>query len=651
MPSSTPTNRPEDLIARLGSADGEAKLKSLRELKNQIIGNRTKKLSYAKLGAVPAVVSILATAIDGGDSSLILQSAATIGSFACGVDAGVRAVLNSGAISLLLQLLSHSNDKILDAGARSLKMIYQSKLAPKYDFLQKENSSFVYSLLNGENENVTGLGASIISHSCQTTADQKVLCEAGVLRKLQNLLEGSINQRDASLEALAMIMKNNDEVISEFVEADGGKTLQVVTELIRDKFPRTRLLACMCLAEIWNISPGHVQDAVLRTKLIYTLLELLDEHNQVGDEAPFALVNLLLQEDIQKLAFETGAIEKLCFHLQKDQLQVKRFRGVLLALAELCSKLEICRSRLMSLQVLKFIIDALSHDSSEVRNAACICLRSVSRSVKSLSAGRFMNETTLIPLLRLLNDSSLDVQIAALNTISNVVVDFASHKSTFVQCGGVKQLVQLSKSMDSDIRLHAVRALRNLIFLTDYRAKLGIFSELTTSTLSSLISDSDPSVQEQALGFVCNLVDGCADSIEFVFFEDALLLSNIGRQLHNSSKVEICIQGMYALANIAAGNDCQKEATMDLLIPLSSQGQFTIINFLQSNDNSLRTATVWFVVNLIMPCNTAACSRVVRIRDAGIYSQIKSMVCDSCLDVKLRVKTALQLFYMIDKDC
>lgn len=641
MPSSTPTNRPEDLIARLGSADGEAKLKSLRELKNQIIGNRTKKLSYAKLGAVPAVVSILATAIDGEDSALILQSAASIGSFACGVDAGVRAVLNSGAVTLLLRLLSHSNDKIVDAGARSLKMIYQSNLAPKYDFLQRENSKFVISLLNGENENVTGLGASIIAHSCQTTADQKVLCEAGVLRKLQNLLEGSVNQRDASLEALAMIMKNNSDVILEFVEADGGKTLRVVTELIRDKYPRTKLLVCICLAEIWNISPGHVQDVVLRTKLIHTLLELLDENGQVGDEAPFALVNLLLQEDIQKLAFETGAIEKLCFHLQKDQLQAKRFRGILLALAELCSKLEICRSKLMSLQALKFIIDALSHDSSEVRSAACICLRSVSRSVKNLSAGRFMNETTLIPLLQLLNDSCNDVQVAALSTISNVVVDFASQKSTFVQYGGVKQLVQLSKSMDSDIRLHAMWALRNLVFLADYKAKLAIFSELTTSTLSSLVSDSDPSVQEQALGFVCNLVDGCADSIQLMFFEDALLLSNIGRQLRNSSKVEVCIQGMYALNNIAAGNDCQKEAAMDLLIPPNGHEQSIVINFLQSSDSRLRTATVWFLENLTLPCSSAACSRVARIRDAGIYSQIKSMVNDPCLDVKLRVRTAL----------
>lgn len=62
------------------------------------------------------------------------------------------------------------------------------------------------------------------------------------------------------------------------------------------------------------------------------------------------------------------------------------------------------------------------------------------------------------------------------------------HKSLFVQNGGVKQLVQLSKSMDSVIRLNAVWALRNLVFLVDSRCKEVIFMELRALTLTSLVS-------------------------------------------------------------------------------------------------------------------------------------------------------------------
>lgn len=126
MPASVASNhpsRPEDLIGRLNSTQTsyEAKLKALRDLKNQIIGNRTKKLAFLKLGAVPSVVAILsssvaASAAQGGDrefhEAVLIQAAAAIGSFACGLDAGVKAVLDAGAFPILLSLISHLNEKV-----------------------------------------------------------------------------------------------------------------------------------------------------------------------------------------------------------------------------------------------------------------------------------------------------------------------------------------------------------------------------------------------------------------------------------------------------------------------------------------------------------------------------------------------------------
>lgn len=123
MPASAASShlgRPEDLIGRLNSGHTpyEAKLKALRDLKNQIIGNRTKKIAFLKLGAVPSVVSILSSAqADGGDNrefleAVLVQSAVAIGSFACGLDAGVKAVLDAGAVPLLIGLISHRNEKV-----------------------------------------------------------------------------------------------------------------------------------------------------------------------------------------------------------------------------------------------------------------------------------------------------------------------------------------------------------------------------------------------------------------------------------------------------------------------------------------------------------------------------------------------------------
>lgn len=67
--------KPEDVVISLRSPDSEARLRALRQVKNQIIGNRTKKLEYLELGAVPKVVYILATE---KDSTMLVQVRASL---------------------------------------------------------------------------------------------------------------------------------------------------------------------------------------------------------------------------------------------------------------------------------------------------------------------------------------------------------------------------------------------------------------------------------------------------------------------------------------------------------------------------------------------------------------------------------------------
>ncbi|XP_022637501.1 armadillo repeat-containing protein 8 isoform X2 [Vigna radiata var. radiata] len=623
MPATRPSS---DLILhRLTSSDCEIKLKAIREVKNQIIGNRTKKLSYIKLGAVPVLAAVLASADADSTpgSSLVVQSAAALGSFACGVDAGVRAILDAGAFPHLIRLLSAADDKVVDAAARSLRMIYQSKLAPKYDFYKEQDMGFLLSLLKSGNENLTGLGASIVIHSCETSDEQNILCHAGALEKFISLLDGSLSQRDSSLESIAAILKNNPEVVSKFVDLQSRRALSSIIELTKDRYSQTRLLASLCLICVKNSSSCYLQDTGIETKLINILLELLDDSGKVGDNACFAFSSLVAEKDVQKLAFEANAIDKLNSHLQNCALHPKRLEGIFLALAALCSKLECCRSKFLSLQVLNMLVDALTYDDANVRTAACICLKNVSRSIKNSSAGYFTNERIITTLVRLLSDRSTSVQVAALGAISNLVIDFTPQKSKFIQCGGIKELVHLTKSMDSSLRLNAVWALRNMVFLADKMYP-------------------EPSVQEQALALVRNLVDGCIDCVEYAFAEDGIILDAVGRQLQKSSKIEIGIQGMYLLSNIACGNESHKEAVMQLLFSEAENGSHSFFSqFLLSNDSRLRPSALWVIVNLTFPSSPGAFGRIVKLRSVGIVSQIKKMVNDPCMDVKLRARQAL----------
>lgn len=95
---------------------------------------------------------------------------------------------------------------------------------------------------------------------------------------------------------------------------------------------------------------------------------------------------------------------------------------------------------------------------------------------------------------------------------------------------------------------------------------------------------------------------------------------------------------MYVLCNVASGNEFHKEAVMhQLLMQADPDALSIVVKFLQNNDSQLRIAAVWALVNLTSPSNPGAFGRVVRLRNAGVVQQLKTMVTDTCLDVKVNI--------------
>lgn len=112
----------QEVVDRLRSPDRSTRLKAVREIKNQIIGNKNKKLSYIKLEAVPRVVELLK---ENADAHLLVQSAATVGSFAYGLEDGFQAVVASGGVQHLLHAVSSQDDTVVEAALRALKLVWQ----------------------------------------------------------------------------------------------------------------------------------------------------------------------------------------------------------------------------------------------------------------------------------------------------------------------------------------------------------------------------------------------------------------------------------------------------------------------------------------------------------------------------------------------
>jgi armadillo repeat-containing protein 8 len=66
---------------------------------------------------------------------------------------------------------------------------------------------------------------------------------------------------------------------------------------------------------------------------------------------------------------------------------------------------------------------------------------------------------------------------------------------------------------------------------------------------------------------------------------------------------------MFVLANIAAGNELNKEAVMNVVVlhRADRMKPSFVVKFLQSKDKQLRVSTLWYIVNLIyLKCEAAS---------------------------------------------
>ena len=119
---------PGDLLERLQAPEPSGRLKAVRSIRDQIIGNRSRKLAYLKLGAVDRLIELLS---DPEAESLIrINCAATVGSLAYGIEDGLRAVVASGGVAHLIRLLSSVDERVVEASVRALKMVVAHHVSP-----------------------------------------------------------------------------------------------------------------------------------------------------------------------------------------------------------------------------------------------------------------------------------------------------------------------------------------------------------------------------------------------------------------------------------------------------------------------------------------------------------------------------------------
>ena len=216
-------------------------------------------------------------------------------------------------------------------------------------------------------------------------------------------------------------------------------------------------------------------------------------------------------------------------------------------------------------------------------------------------------------------------------------------KENILAAGGVRELASLSKSMDSILRLHSTWAIKNLLYRADRTLKQRVMEELTWPQLLTLLNDSEPEVQVQAVTIVRNLVFGKEDDIEMVVqYQNGEILSILERILSptSGSSAEMKQHAVYAVSNISSGSDKHKEMIMQTMV-LNS-----VLHCLRDQHScELRVAAAWVIINLTWQDgadNAGVASRIERLKQMGFESQLESMVEDTSLNVKDRVMEALK---------
>jgi hypothetical protein len=110
-----------ELLTGLESKESQERLRCLKQIKNQVIGNKNKKICFLKAGAIRLLVSMLNTE---SDDEAKAHSATTLGSIASSTEEGLQLLMRLSGVDRLIAAMSSQKFKVVEACVRSLKLIY-----------------------------------------------------------------------------------------------------------------------------------------------------------------------------------------------------------------------------------------------------------------------------------------------------------------------------------------------------------------------------------------------------------------------------------------------------------------------------------------------------------------------------------------------
>jgi hypothetical protein len=190
---------------------------------------------------------------------------------------------------------------------------------------------------------------------------------------------------------------------------------------------------------------------------------------------------------------------------------IHRFRyrtASMLALSAIAAKDDTIRKEVLEMNISSCVVDSLvpypdgpvsavqsSSDSTSgkdgnpwfVITGACELVTALSRCIGVLRT-RLLDAGLWKPIFGLLTDRDYRLKVAGLDAATNLLLQFSPMRQDMVEQGVIKVICELAHSADTDLRLGALWAIRNLCAQASKEIKLNIVEELGTGWLIQVMS-------------------------------------------------------------------------------------------------------------------------------------------------------------------
>lgn len=633
---------PKDIIKQLTSSDADAQCRAVRCLKNEIIGNPNRKQCFIQLGAVPRIVRILAHP---QEQRLAIQAAAALGSFAYQNTDGVAAIVESGGVAHLMKALTNADIKLVEAGVRALKMIFQSPISPRETIFVHPAFDRLVAFLDCKEKSFAEDVLIIFAKCCQTKQHQELLIKSDALPKMiKHLFSPVTSIQFAAMEALEKLSSMHAEVCETLLKRDD--VMKTLMRFVRGQNVRVQFAAC-CLLSNLSVS-GTANDSLIvsfSTEVTEVLVNLLDEPS-VCEGVPRTLAEIAYDRRyLQKLISNADGFRKLWKFLTTDSnlRSMTHKIGVVRALGVMCQFLSTCRKEIVTSRTIWRVLSFVESECAELRLATSFCFECI-----ALEASKSRTSDGTFPVTPFSTHPEIRLAEYACTALAILMSEQQESDKNYEDT--VQFLLPRALSMEHSIRTKAVWALGDVI---RGRAKLkckkwfSLLHEPLWDVVRGMVQDPESVVQEEGLRFLEAMV-GCDIGIQAaVDWSNGELLPLIAQKLDTPklSSEKVTILALNIAASVANSEVEYQTAVMGSGVPPRLLGCLE-----ESCSESIKLAAVGCVINLtyrdVLPLGgedyRSAESRARALLELGIDSALSKLeTVEESASLKKRIKEAL----------